>query len=90
MGITCHKKGYVMQRVDKKYIFQHTLAMESHIGRKLLKGEHVRHINGVKNDNRIENLQLWTVPHPHGIKAKDALEWAKETILRYQAIEHLL
>jgi hypothetical protein len=39
---------------------QHRLIMESHLGRKLTRDEHVHHINEDKRDNRIENLSVMT------------------------------
>lgn len=53
--------GYVLVSTGyNKYEFEHRLIIESIIGRKLGHDEHVHHINGNKQDNRIENLELMT------------------------------
>ena len=50
--------GYDSIKIDGKTYLKHRIIMELHIGRKLLPKEAVHHINGIKTDNRIENLQI--------------------------------
>jgi hypothetical protein len=67
-----------------KYVFEHIVVMEQLLRRYLLPEESVHHLNGVRDDNRPENLELWTSPQPSGIRARDAVTWAREILERYE------
>ncbi len=72
------------------YVFEHVKVMSDHIGRPLKKEETVHHIFGVKDDNRIECLELWSSAHPPGQRITDKIVFAKEILELYLTPEEIL
>lgn len=83
-GTGCLRKdGYRVLSINKKRILEHTHVMENYLNRKLFKNENVHHINGIRHDNRIENLELWSSSQPSGQKIEEKVKWIKEFIKNY-------
>lgn len=75
--------GYVSVKTPFGRMDEHRWIMRQHLGRPLLPGENVHHKNGIRNDNRIENLELWTTHQTPGQRVEDQIRFAREILAKY-------
>lgn len=98
-GRTMTSKGYVLlthpkykghPNAQKHGILEHVLIMSEHLGRPIKPGETIHHKNGIRDDNNLDNLELWTKNHPYGTRVADLYKWATDFIDSYQDEINLL
>lgn len=82
-----NKEGYRLLYRNGRQVFEHRWVMEQVLGRTLLDDENVHHKNGIRDDNRPDNLELWSTMQPSGKRVEDLVAFAKEVLERYASAD---
>lgn len=77
-GAGTYRDGYHMTYDGTRHVLTHRLVMSEMLGRPLAVHENVHHKNGIRDDNRPENLELWVISQPKGQRPEDLAAWVVE------------
>ena len=76
--------GYLATRIDGRYVGIHRLIMGGILGRPLRDDEIIHHLNGIRDDNRPENLAVTSRGGHNQIHKQ---KWGRDHICAYCGVE---